>query len=439
MVILHTKLGAIQGNEKEGCYEFLGVRYATAARFEYAKLVEPWEGTYDATHFGDACPQKRQFYPHYENKARKFYWKEFRENDTYTYSEDCLNLNIWAPEQGEKHPVIVFIHGGGFDSCCNCESNIDGKKYAKRGVIMVAINYRVGVFGYFTNKENAERNGSDGNFGLDDQMKAIMWVKENIADYGGDPDNITLMGQSAGAISIQYLCLNKECNGLFQRVIMMSGGGMFPKFALPRLAADTNNYWDRLIEISGCKTLDEFKALDHKSLFDAWEQLKGERKDNTYNTMPVIDGRMLVKPVDELIKEPLNVDYMIGYTNNDMYAYLMMKIGIKFAKDNKAYTYFFDIDAPGDKNKAFHSCDLRYAFGTLDRSWRPYAERDYEVSEIMIDYFSNYAKSGDPNGKNLPIWEINKKKSLGFADEIKMVKPPKLRLIYNTVYGLKIR
>lgn len=439
MVILHTKLGSIQGNERENCYEFLGVRYAKADRFEYCSLVTRWDGTYDATKAGDACPQKRQYYPHYENKARAFYLREFREHDTYTYSEDCLNLSIWSPKDGEKHPVIVFIHGGGFDSCCNSESNIDGDKYAKRGVIMVAINYRVGVFGYFTNKENSDKNGRDGNFGLDDQMKAIMWVKENIADYGGDPLNITLMGQSAGAISIQYLCLNKECDSLFNRAIMMSGAGLFPKFALPRKAEDTRNYWDQLMEIAGVKSLDEFKALDHQSLFDAWEKLKDLRKDNTYNTMPVVDGYLIEKPIDEMIKNPLKKDYMIGYTNNDMYALIMMKIGMKFAKDNNAYTYFFDIDAPGDKNKAFHSSDLRYAFGTLDRSWRPYGEYDYKVSEMMIDYFSNFAKNGNPNGENLPIWEVKPGKSLHFADEIKMVKPPKFRLFCNTIYGLKVR
>ena len=439
MVTLNTRLGRIQGNEREYSNEFLGVRYATAGRFEYCQLVKPWEGVYDATHFGDACPQKRQYYPHYENKTRAFYQKEFREHDTYTYSEDCLNLNIWAPKKGEKHPVLIFIHGGGFDSCCNSESNIDGEKYAKRGIIMVAINYRVGIFGYFTNKENAEKNGRDGNFGLDDQYKSILWVKENIEDYGGDPNNITLVGQSAGAISIQYLCSYKKCEGLFQHAIMMSGGGKFPNFALPRKAEDTRNYWDQLMEIAACKTLDEIKKLDHKAIFDAWEILKDKRKDNQYNTMPVIDGEIIAGPVDKLIKNPLKIDYMIGYTNNDMYALLMMMIGMKFAKNNNGYTYFFDIDSPGDKNKAFHSCDLRYAFGTLETGWRPYTEFDYKASEIMMDYFANFARTGNPNGENLPVWEINKAKSLRFAKEIKMARPPKLRLLYNTFYGLKTR
>ena len=133
-------------------------------------------------------------------------------------------------------------------------------------------------------------------------------------------------------------------------------------------------------------------------LFDAVEQIKTERKDSIYNTMPVIDGKLIPAPIDEMIKKPLDLDYMIGYTNNDMYAPIMAFIGNRFGKDNGAYIYYFDLDAPGDGNKAFHSADLRFMFETLEGSWRPYGKRDYEAASELASYLANFARCGNPNG-----------------------------------------
>ncbi|MBR5005491.1 MAG: carboxylesterase family protein, partial [Clostridia bacterium] len=163
-------------------------------------------------------------------------------------------------------------------------------------------------------------------------------------------------------------------------------------------------YWKEFMETAGCKDLEELKTLPLEKLFAALEALKATRNDNIYNTMPVIDGYLIEAPVDKLIKNPLKVGYMIGYTNTDMYAPIMEYIGNKFGKKNGAYIYFFDIDAPGDENGAFHSCDIRYMFGTLEDSWRPYGERDREASDQLSSYVANYAKTGDPNGEGLPEW-----------------------------------
>ncbi|MBR0209014.1 MAG: carboxylesterase family protein [Oscillospiraceae bacterium] len=402
---LETPFGAVRGNERENCLEFLGVPYARAGRWEYAAEVGSWEGALDATRPGPACPQNRAWHEHLENPTRRFYKKEFREGCVFSYGEDCLNLNIFTPKGAKDCPVVLFFHGGGFDSGINSEDPFDGAGLASRGIVTVFANYRVGALGWLTHEEIEKRFGRDGNFGLDDQLTAIRWVRTHIAAFGGDGGNITLLGQSAGAISIQYHCLNPANKGLFQHAAMMSGGGMFPRFALPRRAEDTRAYWLEFMALAGCGSLDELRAASLDTLFDAAEEIRKRRRDNTYNTMPVIDGLLIPKPIDEMIGKPLALDYLIGYTNTDMYAPMMAYIGNRFAGANSGYVYYFDLDAPGDDSGAFHSCDLRYIFETLSGSWRPYGARDREAAAQLAQYLANFARSGDPNGEGLPEWE----------------------------------
>ena len=403
-----TPLGEIRGLDNGTCLEFRGVPFGRAGRFEYAEPVTGWDGVLDATAFGPGCPQNRAVHEHLEDPVRLFYKKEYREGSEFTYSEDCLNLNVYAPYEAEGAPVILFFYGGGFDSGLNAENPFDGSGWARRGAVAVMANYRVGPLGYLTHEEIQKKYGRDGNFGLDDQLTALRWVRAHIAAFGGDPDNVTLMGQSAGAISVQYLCLNPAHRGLFRRAVMMSGGGLFPRFALPRPAESTRDYWLQFMELAGCRTFEELKAAPLADIFEAVERIRALRKDTIYHTMPVVDGALLPGSVDKLIESPLPVDYLIGYTNNDMYAPVMAFIGNKFGRKNGAYLYWFDLDAPGDDNRAFHSSDLRYMFGTLDRSWRPYKQRDYEASGQMMDYLVNFARTGDPNGPGLPLWRKGK-------------------------------
>ncbi len=419
-VVLQTGCGPIRGRLTARCRQFLGVPYAKAERFVYAEPVTAWEGELDATRPGPSCPQNRAWHEHLENPTRRFYKQEFLEGIEFTYDENCLNLNIYTPLAAGNCPVIVFFHGGGFDSGMNTEGPFDGSALAEKGVVTVFANYRVGVLGYLTHPDIAARFGRDGNFGLDDQLTAIRWVKARIAAFGGDPGNITLLGQSAGAISIQYLCLMRQNAGLFRRAAMLSGAGLFPKFALPKKSSDTHPYWAQFLETAGCKTLEELKVLPLDKLFDTVERMKALRKDGLYNTMPVVDGYLLPEPVDRMIRHPLDVDYWIGYTNNDMFAPAMAFIGNRFAKQNRAYLCYFDLDAPGDGNAAFHSADLRYLFGTLSGSWRPYGERDYEASEQLQSYLAAFARCGDPNGAGLPRWERAKP---GLKTEVLRIAP----------------
>ncbi|MBQ9036706.1 MAG: carboxylesterase family protein [Erysipelotrichaceae bacterium] len=433
-ITLKTNMGTFVGNEHEEAYEFLNVRFARAGRFEYSELINEYDNV-DATKMGNSCPQYRQYYIDLKNPERLFYHKEFREGLEFNYDEDCLNLNIYTPKNASNCPVILFFHGGGFNSGANAEEPFRGFELAKRGLITVFANYRVGVLGYFCHEELQKKYGRNGNFGLDDQLQAIKWVKQHIAEFGGDNNNITIQGQSAGAIQVQYHCLNHDNEGLFNRAFMMSGGGMFPKFALPKKAEDTYEYWHEMMDYAECKSFEEFKNTDIKKIHAAYEVIRKMRKDSTYNMMPVVDGYLLKDDVDKLINDPLKIDYMIGYTNNDLYAPIMAYIGNKFARDNGGYVYYFDIDQPGDNNGAFHSCDLRYVFGRLDNSWRPFRERDREVSEQLMCYLTNFAHNGDPNGEGLPEWkkmDKNNDKALCFTlQKTEMGKASYVKLAKN--------
>ncbi len=435
-MIINTSLGKINGRERDFCYEYLGIPFAKAERFKYAKEINYLGETFDATSFGDACIQKRCWYAHLEVPERMFYHKEFRDGIEFKYSEDCLNLNIYTPKEKGTYPVMVFIHGGGFDSGANSESAFDGEVLAKRGIVTVFIQYRVGVFGYFCHEDIEKEFGHDGNFGFDDQVVALKWVKKYISNFYGDPTNITVAGQSAGAMSIQSMLLSKRCEGLFNKAIMMSGGGLFPSMATPKAIEERREYYHCLMNECGRSSVEEFRNLEPKKIFDALETFKPKRKDNQISTMTMVDHYYLTDRQEELIKKKINIPTIIGFTNNDMFTLILALMAIKYAKREDAYAYYFDVDAKGDNNKAFHSSDLRYVFGTLDKSWRPYDENDKKVSEMMIDYFANFMKNGNPNGDNLPLWEKKKGKVLRIKlDKTKMSRPNYWSLFKNTFLG----
>ncbi len=436
IVSVQTSLGLIKGLEKENCYAFLGVPYAKADRFAYAEEIDSLGEEFDATHFGNACIQKRCYYAHLEIPERMFYHKEFREGLEFNYSEDCLNLNIFAPKEEGKYPVIIYIHGGGFDSGANSESGFDGEALAKLGIVTVFIQYRVGVFGYFVHEDVSKQYGHEGNYGLDDQVTAIKWVKKHIQDFGGDPNNITVMGQSAGAMCIQCMLLSPKCKGLFEKAIMMSGAGKFPSMGTPKPVEERREYWLDVMQECGCATLEEFRTVEPKKIFDALEKVKARRKDNMISTMTMVDHYYLEKSEEELFKGKVDVPTIVGFTNNDMYTLILALMALSYAKKNNTYLYYFDVDAKGDANKAFHSCDIRYAFGTLDSSWRPYDEEDRKISSMLIAYFANFAKTGNPNGGCLPLWEKKHGKALCIRPRnTKMGRPNKWKLLRNTFLG----
>lgn len=217
-----TPCGTICGTDCQwpGVAAYKGIRYATAERWAYPEAVTHWDGVYEATAYGACCYQPRSFYNEAEMPEKAFYYKEFRLGETYTYSEDCLFLNIWTPADAgpeSKLPVIFYIHGGGFSGGCGHEKHFDGPEWPTKGCVAVTINYRLGPLGFVCLDALQQEAGHTGNYALFDQLTALQWVRANIAAFGGDTDNITIMGQSAGAMSVQQLCLSPLTEGLFAK------------------------------------------------------------------------------------------------------------------------------------------------------------------------------------------------------------------------------
>ena len=434
--IVKTPCGALCGTagRNAGTVAYKGIRYATAGRWEYPKIVTGWEGIYDATHYGNCSYQPRAFYDEELNEKKYFYYNEFRKGESYTYSEDCLFLNIFTPEgvkEGDKLPVLVYIHGGGFTGGCGHEKHFDEPVWPSRNVIGVTINYRLGPMGFVCLPQLAEEAGHTGNYGLYDQMTAIQWVKSNIAAFGGDSENITIMGQSAGAASVQMLCQSPLTDGLFQKAVMSSGCGLGSMMS--GKAETSAAFWQEVMRHCGCETLEQFRAIPVATLFDVWQSAKKEVKGGAASAFPVMDGHFAVAGTPAK-----DIAYMAGSTSHDMVPPVLFSMTRKWisAREKASYTWFFDRMLPGDNCGAWHSSDLWYWFGTLSNCWRPMEQKDRDLSEQMVNYLCNFAKTGDPNkAAQLPTWIAsgkgqNRVLCLGEADT-GMRKPGMLKMVYT--------
>jgi len=429
--IINTPCGEIKGLIKEDIASFKGVRYATAKRWGYPTLVTNWDGVYEALDYGKCCYQNKAF----NDESGRFYFKEFNEGVKYEFDEDCLFLNIFVKEKAignEKLPVIVYIHGGSFVNGSSNELEFDEPVWPSKDVVAVTINYRLGLLGFGCFKEAEEEAGRCGNYGLADQIAAIEWVKNNIASFGGDPDNITIMGQSAGAISVQALVLSPKTNGLISKAVMCSGGGNTRFMTLQKSSSKMKKF-AKLYEATGCKTFEELRNFDVKELHKIYYRLQKEEKFGLITT-PYIDGEILVETQFESVKKGhlKNIPYLIGTTSEDMMSGILFDMARKWClvqdKQNlsPSYLWMFDRYLPGDNNGAWHAGDLWYWFGTFNKCWRPFEEKDYKLKDAMISYLTNFAKTGNPNEESLPTWEpVTKKqqKAMFFGEgEIRMDK-----------------
>ena len=228
--IVQTAQGPVQGalSQDARTVIFKGIPYAQPPvgerRFRRPQAHAPWTEPLDCREFGASCPQT-------DLSVMGFYSKEFYDVPLPPLNEDCLYLNIWTPEsagEDSRLPVLFWIHGGAFMHGSGSEKEFDGEGFAKKGVILVTINYRVNVFGFFAHpdleKENPE--GVSGNYGILDQLFALGWVRENIAHFGGDPEKITIFGQSAGCMSVQTIISSPLSKGMLRGAILQSGGGL---------------------------------------------------------------------------------------------------------------------------------------------------------------------------------------------------------------------
>lgn len=435
---IKTPCGIVKGKIENGIAKFKGIRYATAERWKYPSVVKKWDGVLEAFDYGACCYQKRGIIS--ETITKPFYYKEYREGLEFTYSEDCLFLNIFTPEdvtEDSNLPVIFYIHGGTFRSGSANEKGFMDPIWPTKGVIGVTINYRLNILGFGCFKEAEDEDGHTGNYGLADQIAALEWLKDNISSFGGNPNNITIMGQSAGAMSVQALCLSPKTKGLFQKAVMLSGGGI-SRFMPLKPSSSRMKLFEKLFEITGCSSLEELRKFNIEELYHKYYELCDKDSKMAIAGIPCVDGQIMIDSQFKVLNKLRNIPCLIGTTSEDIVPNILYSMAEKWCllQDKKgfdpSYLWMFNRALPGDDSKAFHCADIWYWFGTLDNCWRQFEERDYKLMEEMVTYLCNFAKNGNPNDEKTFKWlPINKKQKMPIIfgeDELKMKKVNKIKL-----------
>lgn len=415
---LMTPCGEIKGiwDKENEINIYRGIRFATSNRFEFSKEVTEWDGIYDATNFGPASYQEGAFI---QGNPEDFYNKEFYNGEKITYSEDCLFLNIWAPENTTNAPVLVYVHGGAFNHGYSYEKPFDGTNYCKKGVILVTVSYRLCAPGYLCLPEFADEDGHYGNYALHDLKTSLEWIKHNIKAFGGDPDNVTLSGQSAGAMSVSMLIMSPLTEGLFDKAYMMSGGGVSEHSHFTSTLNEQVNLSRKFMEKLGVSSAKELKTMDIKKLTLDFGEFCNELGQDIRFGIPTVDGYFIPDAPIKLAQKGLqkNIPYILGTTSEDILQELFVPMSEGWAKlaatQNKedVYLYYFSRQLPGDDQGAWHSSDLWYFFGTLDKCWRPFTKWDYELSDRYMTYVANFAKMGKP-GTDWEPYRISSKKMI---------------------------
>lgn len=434
---INTLCGQIQGITKDGVHQFLGIPYGMAGRFEYPVEITHWDGVLNAVQYGDAPIQKKAYEQKESGIPLNFYDRENQGAPECTYSENCLNLNIWSPENAKKFPVLVVIFGGGEVEGRTHEPMYDGTALAKKGVVVVFLSYRLNIFGFLALKALAEKVGKTGNYAYYDLQTAIEWVRHNIMAFGGDPENMTLAGQSAGAANCETLIKSPLNRGVFKQAIIQSSAGFTTGIKAKDNRESEYKKWQSIYDKSGCRSLDEFIQLPAKKLFCLFEK-EGGLSPGFCTT--IYDDNF----GSELKNQPCDTKIMVGITSEDVAPAILYFFSNILSKSQRkkgieTYRYYFKRQLPGDNNGAWHSSDLWYFYGALAKCWRPFVQEDYALSEIMQNYTVNFIKTGNPNGQNLNQWLTvgsGKKDSMIFDAGIsQMGKPNIFKMIKQTVIG----
>jgi para-nitrobenzyl esterase len=437
-----------------------------------------WDDVRSATEFGPICMQAAGG----------------RAGVPVKMSEDCLYLNVWtaAKSAGERRPVLVWLHPGGFTGGSGSSPAYDGDNLAKKGLVVVTLNYRLGVFGFFAHPELAKESDrrASGNYGLMDQVAALEWVRKNIAAFGGDPRRVTIDGDSAGAMSVGDLMISPQAKGLFQRAIAESGGPAGLSVNPMRRLADAEQAGVKAAEMAGAKSLEELRAKP------AEEVLKSVR-----GTQPIIDGWFIPADPGAIFAEGKqnDVPLLVGSNKDEGTFFLQKGPAERFLENShrrfgdladtflklypagsddeafasqltafrdelgwvmrqwaefqtktgksKAFLYYFTHEPPtpegsprgGRGSGATHGAEAQYVFENFAPN-RPWTDLDRRLADTISSYWVNFATSGDPNGKGLPHWPAfdGKKndRALVLGDQVEVgPEPGQARLaFYEAVY-----
>ncbi|MFV1987263.1 MAG: carboxylesterase/lipase family protein, partial [Gemmatimonadota bacterium] len=461
----------IQGEWLEaGMAVFRGVPYAAAPtgdlRWRPPGPPDARRGLQSATEFGAACPQIDRLAAFIGNIAAAFEAGEDVVPILAATDEDCLTLNIWTPEfeDGADLPVMVWIHGGSNNAGRGSQGEYDGVRLAARGVVLVSINYRLGPLGFFAHPALSAESpgGASGNYGLMDQVAALQWVKDNIAEFGGDPDRVTIFGESAGSTDIILLMTAPAAEGLFQRAIGQSGAPMVG--LTPRSTGEAAGV--RLVRKLGFDNPDSETAIAELRVMDAGALVRAiDDVDGTYSVRAVLDGLLLTRDTDDVFADgdEAAVPLLIGSNQNEFATlpYYLPAIertvegyekwvastrgrtagrvlelypaaedaGVTSAlvsqvtdfvftcatrtaarrhsaAGNATYRYFFTRVSPGpggDALGAYHGMEIGYVFNNR-YDWIPADEADLRLDEAMAGAWVRFAATGDPNGDGLAAW-----------------------------------
>lgn len=416
LYLTEVKQGLLEGIDR-GCYAvYKGIPYAEPPvgnlRFCPPDKKEKWQGIRKAVENPPIAWQMNQ-------PEGSFYEKEFYRGDEsfLNKSEDCLFLNIWTPAQKKEDalPVMVWIHGGAFRQGFGHEREFDGEAYCRRGVILVTVQYRLGIFGFLAHPWL--KNGG-GNFALQDQIAALEWVHDNIQSFGGDAGRITVAGQSAGGVSVQALLCSARTKGIIHQAIMQSGGGYGQLDRRCRKKEEVLKIGCDFQQKYGIHSLEELKTMKAETLLRladeygfpchliASENEKDELMpekclyDEAAEKIPCLMGsnKNDIRVTTEMVQKGIPSDLYVG---NKEFA-------IHYGKEKGCYLYFFERQLPGDDAGAFHSAEMWYTFGTLSRSWRPFSEKDYLLAEEMLDAWCRFITKGHP-GKTEEEWAAYRK------------------------------
>jgi len=466
---LHAQLRYVQQRTADGVLEgvvspdgkvrtFKGIPYAAPPvgplRWKAPQPVQPWTGVRRAVEYPPRCMQARVY-------------TDMVFNDSGP-SEDCLYLNLWMPEHHApgKLPVMVWIYGGGFVAGASSEPRQDAGNLSKKGVLVVSLNYRLGVFGLLAHPDltRESANHASGDYGLLDQVTALQWVKKNIATFGGDPDNVTIFGESAGSFSVSALVASPLAKGLFRRAIGESGACFSSRrpmktlaeaeksgeeFAQSAFGADSiaalrakpaqqildaaqkepQGYFSPDIDgyflPASCESIYEQGGQSHVPLLAGWNRDEGSYRsffDGEAPTLDNYDARVKSEfgsNAAEILKlYPATTDAEVKTAAHDLatdrftaystWKWLEMQVK---TGESPVYRYEFDqalplpVDAqPGDEPSAPHASEIEYVFRVLSSKVLPWRPEDRQVSEMMASYWTNFAKTGNPNGPDLPHW-----------------------------------
>ncbi len=456
-LVVATTAGSVQGVAEDSVHVFKGIPYAAspegAARWTPPKPVPDWDGVLQATSFGPSCIAPTRV-------VASIY-----ASDITPHSEDCLTVNVWAPADASDAPVYFWIHGGALIHGSSKETLYDGSELARRGLVVVSINYRLGVLGYLAHPELSAESprGISGNYGLLDQIEALRWVQANIAAFGGDASRVTIAGESAGALSVMYLLASPEARGLFSGAIMQSAYMV----SMPTLAEARHGY--PTAEATGvglgaalnAPDLAALRALDAQALTDGaavnrylamgtvdgvvlTDQLvnvfdRGEQaavpilagfNSGEIRSMPILapsapasaeayeavirdryadlaDAFLALYPSDELQES------IYATTRDALYGWTAERLARnQTALGQPAYLYLFDHGYPAADEAglhAFHASELPYTWGNLDRtppSWPVIPDTDDEVafSDALVGYWSSFTRDGRPTAANQADW-----------------------------------